>query len=149
VTEKTEKINYKKFAGMEVPPELTRTNFSFLFVNTLLMGIIMSCSSILQPAFLRDIIKINQDFAGSINSFLVVVVQVPALALVAYVGVLSDKTGRKILALFGFAVLAIFYYLYWLSNDIASFLHVPTGVSSIVCALSCFAPSRSASYRMT
>jgi hypothetical protein len=34
--------NTIKFAGIEVPPELTRSNFFFLFFNTFLGGMLMS-----------------------------------------------------------------------------------------------------------
>jgi hypothetical protein len=75
-----------KFAGIEVPPELTKSNFFFLFFNTFLGGMLMSFFGILQPAFLKDIIKINQDFAGSINALLMNLNEIATLALVALVG---------------------------------------------------------------
>jgi MFS family permease len=135
-----------KFAGIEVPPELTKSNFFFLFFNTFLGGMLMSFFGILQPAFLKDIIKINQDFAGSINALLMNLNEIATLALVALVGALSDKVGRKILALSGFVVLALFFYLLGQANEIASFLQVPAGLSSHICALASFAPSRSAEF---
>ncbi len=131
---------------MEVPPDLSRTNFFFLFLNTLLIGVLLSVFAILQPAFLRDIIKIDQDFAGSINSFQVIMGQAATLLLVAWVGALSDRVGRKPLAAGGFAVLAVCFYLYWMSNGIAAGLHIPAQLSSRVCALLSFAPSRAAGF---
>lgn len=59
-----------KFAGIEVPPELTKNNFLFLFLNTFFAGMLMSLPGLLQPAFLKDIINSNQNFAGSINGLL-------------------------------------------------------------------------------
>jgi len=135
-----------KFAGIEVPPELTKGNFFFLFFNTFLVGILTTVLGILQPAFLKDIIKVSPDYFGSINGMLMNINEIATLTLVAYIGALSDKTGRKILAFLGFAVLAIFFYLLGLSNGIASILHVPAGVSSQICALLSFAPSRAAEF---
>jgi MFS family permease len=135
-----------RFAGIEVPPELNKGNFFFLFFNTFLAGLLMSVFGILQPAFLKDVIKINQDFAGSINGLLMNLNEIATLALVAFVGVLSDKVGRKILALFGFVVLALFFYLLGQANEIASFLQIPTGISSQISALLSFVPSRSAEF---
>jgi len=135
-----------KFAGIEVPPELNKNNFFFLFFNTFLAGLLMAVFGILQPAFLKDVIKINQDFAGSINGLLMNLNEIATLALVALVGALSDKVGRKILALLGFVVLALFFYLLGQANEIASFLQVPTGIASQVSALLSFAPSRSAEF---
>ena len=110
-----------KFAGIEVPPELNKRNFFFLFFNTFVAGLLMSVFGILQPAFLKDVIKINQDFAGSINGLLMNLNEIATLALVALVGALSDKVRRKILALLGFVVLALFFYLLGQANGIASF----------------------------
>ena len=135
-----------KFAGIEIPPELTKGNFFFLFFNTFLIGLLMSVFGILQPAFLKDVIKINQDFAGSINGLLMNLNEIATLALVALVGVLSDKVGRKILALLGFLVLALFFYLLGEANSIASLLHIPPGISSQICALLSFVPSQSVEF---
>jgi len=47
-----------KFAGIEIPPELSKSNFLFLFFCTMLGGIYLNVSVIVQPAFLVDIINI-------------------------------------------------------------------------------------------
>ncbi|MEE9504105.1 MAG: MFS transporter [Thermodesulfobacteriota bacterium] len=135
-----------KFAGIEVPPELTKSNFFFLFFNTFLIGLLMAVFGILQPAFLKDVIKINQDFAGSINGLLMNLNELATLVLVSMVGVLSDRVGRKILAVLGFVVLAISFYLLGQANGIASFLQIPAGLSSQICAFLSFVPSRSAEF---
>jgi len=135
-----------KFAGIEVPPELTKNNFFFLFLNTFFAGMLMSVLGLLQPAFLKDIIQINQNFAGSINGLLMNLNEIATLGLVAIVGVLSDKVGRKVLALLGFVVLAVFYYLLGLSNEIASFLQIPPEPASHICALLSFVPAQSAEF---
>ena len=90
--QKSSSKSVRKFAGIEVPPDLTKGNFFFLFFNTLIIGIMMTIPAIVQPAFLKDIIKINQDFAGSINGLLQNMSQIATLALVALVGVLSEKS---------------------------------------------------------
>jgi MFS family permease len=136
----------KKFAGIEIPPDLTKGNFFFLFLNTLIVGMMMTIPAIVQPAFLKDVININQDFAGSINGLLQNMSQIATLALVAVVGVLSDKVGRKILALFGFLVLAVFFYLLSQANGIAAALHIPAGLAAQICALASFVPSKAAEF---
>ena len=77
----------KKFAGIEVPPDLTKGNFFFLYFNTLIAGILLGFPAIIQPAFLSEVIKINQDFAGSINGLLQNMSQIATLLLVAFVDV--------------------------------------------------------------
>ena len=142
--ESKQKVN--KFAGMEIAPDLTKGNFFFLFFNTLIIGMMMTIPAIVQPAFLKDVIKINQDFTGSINGLLQNMSQIATLAFVAVVGVLSDKVGRKILALLGFLVLMVFYYLLAQANSIATGLNIPSGFASQVCALLSFAPSKAAEF---
>ena len=53
-----------KFAGIEVPPELTKNNFFFLFLNTFFAGMLMSVPGLLQPAFLKDIIIVIRVLSG-------------------------------------------------------------------------------------
>ena len=53
-----------KFAGIEVPPELTKNNFFFLFLNTFFAGMLMSVLGLLQPAFLKDIIIVIRVLSG-------------------------------------------------------------------------------------
>jgi len=136
----------KKFAGIEIPPDLTKGNFFFLYFNTLLMGMIMSVPAIIQPAFLTDIIKIDQAFAGSINGLLQNMSQIATLLFVAMIGILSDKVGRKILAFAGFLVAAAFFYLMSQSNGIAAGLNIPASLSSPICAVLSFFPGRAAEF---
>jgi MFS family permease len=140
------KKDVKKFAGIEIPPDLTKSNFFFLYFNTLMMGTLMAVPAIVQPAFLKDIINIDQAFAGSINALLQNMSQIATLLFVAAIGILSDKVGRKILAFLGFLVVAIFFYLMSQSNGIAAWLNIPASVASPICALLSFFPSRAAEF---
>jgi len=65
----SEEQKVSKFAGIEVAPDLTKANFFFLYLNTLIMGMLMVMPAIIQPAFLQDIIKVAPDFFGSITVF--------------------------------------------------------------------------------
>ena len=85
----------KKFAGIEIPPDLTTGNFIFLYFNTLLIGCLMVIPAILQPAFLKDIINVSLDFFGSINGLLQNMSQVATLLFVGYVGILFGPGGKK------------------------------------------------------
>jgi len=139
-------VKIKKFAGIEVPPELTRTHFFFLFFNTFIIGMFMSLPAILQPAFMNDIIKIDPGFTGSINSFLQNMSQIATLAFVALIGSLSDKTGRKILILLGFIMLAVSFYLFTISNAIAVSLGIPVDAAASICAALSFVPGKAAEF---
>jgi len=135
-----------KFAGIEVPPELTKMNFFFMFFNTMLMGMLMAVCSIVQPAFLKEVIHVSPDFFGSINGLLMNINEMATLVCVGIFGALSDKTGRKILTFLGFIVTAISFYLLGEAHNIASLFHIPAGISSQICALLSFAPSRAAEF---
>ncbi|MCK5187162.1 MAG: hypothetical protein KAR43_08520 [Deltaproteobacteria bacterium] len=102
----------KHFAGIELAPDLRRRNFFFLYLNTLLVGILLVIPGIMQPAFLKDIIKVSGDFFGSINGALQSIGQVAMLLFIGMIGMLSDKTGRKPLSIVGFGVLTVFYLLF-------------------------------------
>jgi MFS family permease len=143
-TESTPKS--RKFIGIEVPPELTKVHYFFLFFNTFLIGMFMSIPAILQPAFMSDIIGIDQGFAGSINSFLQNMSQIATLAFVALIGALSDKTGRKILILLGFITLTVSFYLFKISTGIAMTLGIPADFAATICATLSFVPGRAAEF---
>ena len=135
-----------KFGGMEVPPELKKMNFFFLFFVTFIMGMFMSVPAIIQPVFLSDVIKIDQAFSGSINGLLQNMSQIATLLFVAMIGALSDKTGRKILAFIGFVLLTISYYFFGLSNGIAAALHIPSGFAATICSAVSFMPDKAAEF---
>lgn len=141
-----EKPKISKFAGIEVPPDLTRKNFFFLYLNTLIMGMLMVMPAIVQPAFLQDVVRVSPKYFGFINGFLQNMSQIATLAFVGIVGALSDKTGRKILAVIGFIVVGVFYYLFGQSVEIAAALNVSPDIAAKVCALLNFAPSQAAEF---
>ncbi|MFC1669994.1 MFS transporter, partial [Spirochaetota bacterium] len=136
----------KKFAGMEVPDGLSTINFTFMFVCTLFAGMLMVIPTILQPPFMKDIIMVDQQYAGSVNSFLQNLSQISTLVLVAYVCSLSDRKGRKILAFIGFIICAVFYYLFGQSGNIAAALNISPGFSSKFCAFLSIVPGKSAEF---
>ena len=124
----------KRFAGIEIPPDLSGRNFLFLYLNTLLIGILLTIPAIMQPAFLKDILKVSGEFFGSINGGMQSIGQVGMLLFIGVFGVLSDRTGRKPLVVLGFGVLAVFYLLFLFSHSIADLLHIPRGISATLCA---------------
>jgi MFS family permease len=135
-----------KFGGMEVPPELTKMNFFFLFFCTFIMGMFMSLPAIIQPAFLSDVIKIDPAFTGSVNGLLQNMSQIATLLFVAAIGALSDKTGRRILAFIGFLILVISYYCFGISNGIAEALNIPSGFAATICSIVSFMPDKAAEF---
>ncbi len=134
----------RKFAGIEVKPELTRTNFFFLYLCTILGGMFIMLPSLVYPAFLVEIVKIDQTYTGTINAFLQALNQVSTLFLVAYIGLLSDKVGRKILALIGFLILGFFFYLLSWTGEISAWLQIPSEAAGKLCAVLSWVPDKAA-----
>ena len=124
----------KRFAGIEVPPDLKGSNFLFLYLNTLLIGVLLAIPAIMQPAFLKDILHVSDEFLGSINGGMQSIGQVGMLLFIGALGLLSDKTGRKPLAVLGFGVLAALYLLFLFSHSIADLFRIPAGISATLCA---------------
>ena len=139
-------IKAPKFAGITILSGLSKTNYFFMFFNTFLIGMFLSVTAVLQPAFMKDIIKIDQVFAGTIISFLQNMSQIATLLFVALIGALSDKTGRKVMVLASFIVLFISYYLFKISNQIAIGLGISPDIAATICAWLSFAPDKAAAF---
>jgi MFS family permease len=140
-------MNKKTFAGIGVQPGLMRRHYAFLYFNTLLVGIVLVMPAVLQPAFLKEIIGVPPEYFGSVNSFLSIISQIATLALAGVFGVLSDRVGRKPLAVLGFALTAAVFALYYHAGRIAALLNVPEVLSAQVCALLSFAPGSGADFQ--
>ena len=144
-------IKVPKFAGITILSGLSKTNYFFFFFNTFILGIFLSVTAVLQPAFMKDIIQIDQKFAGTIISFLQNMSQIATLLFVAYLGALSDKTGRKIMVLASFIVLFIAFYLFKSSNEIAIWIGLTEDSAATTCANICawlsFAPDQAEAFK--
>ncbi|MCP4716094.1 MAG: hypothetical protein GY868_13340, partial [Deltaproteobacteria bacterium] len=109
----------KKFAGIPIPADLKGSHFFSLYLATFMVACLMAVPAVLQPAYLKEVIQIPKDQAGTINSGLQNMSQIATLLLVGVVGLLSDKVGRRILAVLGFGVCCVFYLLYGYTKEIA------------------------------
>ena len=123
----------KKFAGIEIPVGLTGTHFFSLYLASWIMGCLMTLPVVIQPAFLKEIVGIPPDLAGSINTGLQNMSQLATLLLIGLVGVASDKYGRRILIIQGFALCFIFYVVFGHSKAIALALGMNSLSGEILC----------------
>jgi len=71
---------------------------------------LMILPAVLQPAFLKEVITIPKEQAGSINAGLQSMSLHCNLLFVGLVGILSDKVGRRILAISGFVACGVFLH---------------------------------------
>ena len=102
----------KRFAGIEIPPDLKWSNFFTMYLATFVMSCLMILPAVLQPAFLKEVITIPEEQAGSINAGLQSMSYIATLLFVGLVGILSDKVGRRILAISGFVACGVFYIMF-------------------------------------
>jgi MFS family permease len=117
----------KTFAGIDVPPDLKRSNFFIMYLATLCSSCLLIFPAVLQPAFLKEVINIPDHQAGTINAGLQNMHYVGVLLFVGLVGVLSDKVGRRILAIVGFSGCCIFFIVFGYAKDISLAL----GITSV------------------
>lgn len=117
----------RRFAGIEIPPDLKWSNFFNLYLATFVMSCLMILPAVLQPAFLKEVINIPEEQAGSLNAGLQSMSYVATLLFVGLVGIFSDKVGRRILAITGFVACGVFYLMFGHAQDISLAL----GITSV------------------
>jgi MFS family permease len=117
-----------RFVGIEIPPGLKRSNFFNMYLATFFIACLMIVPPVLEPAFLKEVINIPEEQAGSLNAGLENMSEVATLLFIGLIGILSDKVGRRILAIIGFLVCGVFYILFGHAKDISLVLGI-TGVA--------------------
>ena len=105
---------------------------------------LMVMPAIIQPAFLKDVIKIPPDFFGLSNGFLQNMSQIATLLFVGIIGVYVRQDGQKNTCHSGLCCRnRILTTCSAYQMILPLLLHIPAGFSSNVCAFLSFAPSRS------
>jgi MFS transporter, DHA1 family, tetracycline resistance protein len=109
----------KKFFGINILEGLGAWDFWNLYGVTFVVGILIIIPAIIQPAFLQEVIGIPRNLSGSINSGLQNMSQIATLLFIGYMGTLSDKYGRVILAYIGFFLTGFSYLIFAYAKPIA------------------------------
>jgi MFS family permease len=117
-------VTGEKFFGISVLEGMSRWDFFNLYGATFFVGILIIIPAIIQPAFLKEVIGIPRNMAGSINSGLQNMSQIATLLFIGYIGALSDKFGRVILAFIGFFICGFAYLIFGFTVPISSFLGI-------------------------
>ncbi len=116
--------NQRRFAGIEIPPELKPSHFFNLYLATLAIAVIAGVTGILQPAFLKDVINIPKEQAGTINSGLQNMSAIATLLFVGISGILSDRIGRIIPASIGLLIAGTFFIIFGHAKEISLFFGI-------------------------
>ena len=109
----------KRFAGIRIPVDLTGWNFFSLYAASFFIACLMVVPALIQPLFLKEVIQIPGELAGTINSGLQNMSQIATLLFIGMIGILSDRVGRRILAVLGFLICGVFFILFGHAQDIA------------------------------
>ena len=121
------------FFGINILEGMYKKDFWNLYGLTSIVGILIMIPAILQPAFLREVIGIPRGSSGSINTGLQNMSQIATLLFIGYVGSLSDKFGRIIIAFMGFIAIGCFFLIFGYSKSIADF----TGINPVAFVYLC------------
>ncbi|CAK0756019.1 Magnetosome protein MamH [Azospirillaceae bacterium] len=78
-----------------------------LYLTAAIAMIFMTLATAIQPLYLRNILGVSFNSAGSVNANIQVVTEVLALSVIGYLGFLSDRFGRVPIMVCGFLVGAV------------------------------------------
>jgi len=113
-----------KTLWMELPEGVTSFNFWSLVLLAFLVNVSLPLFHIIQPLWLEKVILIDSSKYGLINSNLQIIMEIVQIVFLGYLGVVSDRIGRRPLLWFGFLLFGVFFYLYGQSSAIASLIGV-------------------------
>lgn len=82
-------------------------HWNALYLSSALCLMLMTLAAGTQPLFLRDVLKISSDNAGTINANIAVLTEALELLVVGLVGVLSDRLGRVRILTIGFTLAGV------------------------------------------
>ena len=111
-------------AGLKIGPLWFIPGYSGMNVFTLLFACLTSISAIaymgfIQPYLLTEVLHIPQAEQGALTGNLAAVQEVVVIMVMGVAGALSDRTGRKLIFVSGFLLLAAGYLIYPLANSVA------------------------------
>ncbi len=95
-----------------------------LYLLAAVCMIFMTMAVAVQPLFLRNVLGVSFESAGFVNANVQVVTEFLDLALILFLGYLSDRFGRVPIAVIGFLVAAVGAVLAPLSVQIGAFLGI-------------------------
>ena len=111
-------VKRKKTLGIVILEGLTPLNFYALFWCSMVMLIGITCVSVIQPIFLKEVIKVPQQHFGKINANLLLLKEIAVILFLGISGALSDKYGRKILMTLGLLISGLLFIVFGYADHI-------------------------------
>ena len=111
-------VKRKKTLGIVILEGLTLLNFYALFWCSMVMLIGITCVAVIQPIFLKEVIKVPQQHFGKINANLLLLKEIAVILFLGIAGALSDKYGRKILMTLGLLVSGLLFIVFGYADHI-------------------------------
>lgn len=111
-------------AGLKIGPLWFIPGYSGMNVFTLLFACLTSISVIaymgfIQPYLLTEVLHIPQAEQGALTGNLAAVQEIVVIMVMGVAGALSDRTGRRLIFVSGFLLLAAGYLIYPLATSVA------------------------------
>ena len=103
---------------------IERENQNALYLISAICMVFMSLAVAIQPLFLRNVLGVSFENAGFINANIQVVTELLDLALILFLGYLSDRFGRVPIATMGFLIAAVAAFFAPFSLQIGTLLGV-------------------------
>ncbi|MGN7612220.1 magnetosome biogenesis transporter MamH [Magnetococcales bacterium HHB-1] len=116
-----EKENHQAEPGMS---QLGQHHYNALYLVVAILVIFMTLILAIQPLYLRHVLGLARENAGSVNANVQIATEVVDLLLVGYLGNLSDRLGRVPLLIGGFLTAGVAAFLAPLSGQIGLFIGV-------------------------
>ena len=98
-----------------------------LYLLAAICMIFMTFAIAIQPLYLRSVLGVSLEGAGTINASIQVITEIIDLLLIGYLGYLSDRIGRIPVIIYGFLIAAFAAFISPFSAEIAAML----GLSSL------------------
>lgn len=131
--------NGRKLGPIWLVPGVSKGNtWSFFFAAFCTVSLVAFVSAG-QPYLFQEVVKVASEDQGRISSYLALVQEIVAILLIAPIGAIADKIGRRPIYAFGFLMLGIGYILYPLATTVEMLfvyrIFVATGASAVTAML--------------
>ncbi len=119
LSESNPDLNGRKLGPYWLTPGVMPFNAATFCLTTFIAMSLFSFFNFIQPYIIKDVLGVARENQGAITGNLHVLHEVVAILTASLVGTLSDRTGRRILAVVGLMTMAVGFFLYPLAGSIA------------------------------